>query len=81
MSGVWRLTSDVWRLTSDVWRLASGVWRLVSGAQLSTVSEVATELRLSVKTVSTYRARILEKLQLRNSAELIHYAVVHGIVG
>jgi DNA-binding NarL/FixJ family response regulator len=46
-----------------------------------TVSEVATELRLSVKTVSTYRARILEKLQLRNSAELIHYAVVHGIVG
>ena len=46
-----------------------------------TVSEVAGELRLSVKTVSTYRARILEKLKLRTSAELIHYAVVHRIVG
>jgi DNA-binding NarL/FixJ family response regulator len=46
-----------------------------------TVSEVALELRLSVKTVSTYRARILQKLDLRTSAELIHYAVVNGIVG
>jgi DNA-binding NarL/FixJ family response regulator len=45
-----------------------------------TVSEISTELGLSVKTVSTYRARILEKLHLRTSAELIHYAVVHGIV-
>ena len=45
-----------------------------------TVSEISTELRLSVKTISTYRARILEKLQLRTSAELIHYAVVNGLV-
>ena len=45
-----------------------------------TVSEISTELGLSVKTVSTYRARILDKLQLRTSAELIHYAVVNGIV-
>ena len=45
-----------------------------------TVSEVADELGLSVKTVSTYRARILEKLHLRTSAELIHYAVVNKLV-
>jgi DNA-binding NarL/FixJ family response regulator len=45
-----------------------------------TVTEIGTELGLSVKTVSTYRARILEKLQLRTSAELIHYAVVNKLV-
>ena len=45
-----------------------------------TVSEIGTELGLSVKTVSTYRARILEKLELRTSAELIHYAVINKLV-
>jgi two-component system invasion response regulator UvrY len=45
-----------------------------------TVTEIGAELGLSVKTVSTYRARILEKLQLRTSAELIHYAVVNKLV-
>jgi two-component system, NarL family, invasion response regulator UvrY len=45
-----------------------------------TVSEIGAELDLSVKTVSTYRARILVKLELRTSAELIHYAVVNGLV-
>jgi DNA-binding NarL/FixJ family response regulator len=45
-----------------------------------TVTEIGTELGLSVKTVSTYRARILEKLQLRTSAELIHYAIVNHLV-
>ena len=45
-----------------------------------TVTEIGAELALSVKTVSTYRARILEKLQLRTSAELIHYAVVTKLV-
>jgi RNA polymerase sigma factor (sigma-70 family) len=45
-----------------------------------TVSEIAAELGLSVKTVSTYRKRILEKLRLRTSAELIHYAVVNKLV-
>ena len=46
-----------------------------------TVSEIGSQLGLSVKTVSTYRARILEKLELRTSAELIHYAIVNRIVG
>ena len=45
-----------------------------------TVSEIGAELGLSVKTVSTYRSRILEKLQLRTSAELIHYAVINALV-
>lgn len=44
-----------------------------------TVSEIATELSLSVKTVSTYRARILEKMRMRTNAELTHYAVRHGL--
>ena len=45
-----------------------------------TVSQVADGLALSVKTVSTYRARILEKMHMENNAELIHYAVQNGLV-
>jgi len=45
-----------------------------------TVSQVADSLALSVKTVSTYRARLLEKMHLENNAELIHYAVQNGLV-
>lgn len=46
----------------------------------STVSQIADSLALSVKTVSTYRARILEKMHMQNNAELIHYAVQNGLV-
>lgn len=45
-----------------------------------TVSQIADALALSVKTVSTYRARILEKMHLENNAELIHYAVQNDLV-
>ncbi|MHC5110695.1 MAG: response regulator [Planctomycetota bacterium] len=45
-----------------------------------TVSEIADVLSLSVKTVSTYRTRILEKLDLHHNADLIRYALQHGIV-
>jgi two-component system, NarL family, invasion response regulator UvrY len=45
-----------------------------------TVSQIADGLVLSVKTVSTYRARILEKMHMQNNAELIHYAVQNGLV-
>jgi DNA-binding NarL/FixJ family response regulator len=45
-----------------------------------TVTETADELSLSVKTVSTYRARILEKMDMKNNAELIHYAVQNKLV-
>src|SRR5882724_5768350 len=41
------------------------------------VSQIGRELSLSVKTISTYRARVLEKMDMKNSAELTHYAVQH----
>jgi two-component system invasion response regulator UvrY len=44
------------------------------------VTDVAEELSLSVKTVSTYRARILEKLNLKSTAEIIRYALEHELV-
>jgi two-component system, NarL family, invasion response regulator UvrY len=40
-----------------------------------TIGEIAGELRLSVKTVSTYRTRLLEKLNVRTTGELIRYAI------
>jgi len=46
----------------------------------NTVTDIANELSLSVKTISTYRTRILEKLDLRNNAEIIRYALKHGLV-
>ena len=45
-----------------------------------TVSEIAADLTLSVKTISTYRARILDKTHMRSNAELTHYAIKHGLV-
>jgi two-component system, NarL family, invasion response regulator UvrY len=44
------------------------------------VSDIAGELALSVKTVSTYRARILEKMGLKTSAEIMRYAMQEGLV-
>jgi DNA-binding NarL/FixJ family response regulator len=44
------------------------------------VSQVARELSLSVKTISTYRARLLEKMDMKNNAELTHYAVQRNLV-
>ena len=43
-------------------------------------SAVAAELGLSVKTVSTYRVRVLEKLGMRTTAELMRYAIEHGLL-
>ncbi len=51
--------------------------RIASG---KTVTEIARELSLSVKTISTYRTRILEKLGVRNSAEITRYAIQNGLV-
>jgi DNA-binding NarL/FixJ family response regulator len=45
-----------------------------------TVGQIAEKLALSVKTVSTYRARILEKMRLSNNAELTHYAIKNRLV-
>jgi DNA-binding NarL/FixJ family response regulator len=44
-----------------------------------TVSEIAESMHLGTTTVSTYRARILDKLHIKNNAELIRYAMDHGI--
>ena len=43
------------------------------------VSEIAEQLHLSVKTVSTYRARVLLKLNLRTTAEIMRYAIKHDL--
>jgi len=45
-----------------------------------TVSEIATALRLSVKTVSTYRTRLLDKLQMHSNAEVMRYAIENGLM-
>ena len=45
-----------------------------------TVSEIAEELSLSVKTVSTYRTHILEKMNLKNNAELMLYVITNGLL-
>ena len=44
------------------------------------VGDIASELSLSVKTISTYRARILKKTGMENTAQLIKYAVQHDLV-
>lgn len=50
---------------------------LVSG---QTLSEIAAQLSLSIKTVSTHKTRILEKMQLSKTADLFYYAIRHGLV-
>jgi DNA-binding NarL/FixJ family response regulator len=45
-----------------------------------TVSDIAGEMCLSVKTVSTYRSRILDKMKLKNNAELTTYAIRNKLV-
>lgn len=44
-----------------------------------TVSQIAENLHLSVTTVSTYRARILEKMAMTSTAELMHYAIISDL--
>ena len=44
------------------------------------VSAIADQLALSVKTISMYRARLLKKMQLKNNAELTHYAIKQGLL-
>jgi DNA-binding NarL/FixJ family response regulator len=45
-----------------------------------TVKEIGVELALSEKTISTYRARILEKMDMKSNSELTHYAIKLGLV-
>lgn len=54
------------------------VLRMIASGK--TVGQIAEELHLSVTTVSTYRARILEKMDLNTTAELMHYALRNHLV-
>jgi len=54
------------------------VLRLIASGKA--VGEIAKELSLSVKTISTYRSRILEKMGMKNNAELMYYAIQHRLV-
>ena len=54
------------------------VMRMIASGK--TVSEIARMLSLSVRTISTYRARILEKTGMKTNAELTHYAFQHSLV-
>jgi len=53
------------------------VLRMIVAGKATTA--IAVQLSLSVKTVSTYRTRMLEKLHLKTTAELIRYAVDNGL--
>jgi len=53
------------------------MWLMASG---NAITHIARELTLSPNTVSTYRNRILKKLKLDNNADLVRYAVKHGLV-
>ena len=53
---------------------------LVLIGQGKTPTEIAEQLILSVKTVSTYRTRVLEKLNLQSTAELIRYVIENNLV-
>ncbi len=54
------------------------VMRLIASGK--TPTEIAEELSLSIKTVSTYRVRVLNKLDMKNNAELVRYAVKNKLV-
>jgi DNA-binding NarL/FixJ family response regulator len=44
------------------------------------VGQISTKMSLSVKTISTYRTRILKKMYMTNNAELTRYAISNGLV-
>jgi two-component system, NarL family, invasion response regulator UvrY len=45
-----------------------------------TLSEISDKLRLSIKTVSTYRGRLLEKMSMKSNSQLTHYAFLHNLI-
>ncbi|HQJ40777.1 MAG TPA: response regulator transcription factor [Exilispira sp.] len=49
-------------------------------AQGKSIKDISSELYLSEKTISTYRSRILEKINLKNNAEIIYYAIRHKLI-
>jgi two-component system invasion response regulator UvrY len=54
------------------------VFKLLAGGK--SISGIAEQLTLSITTVSTYRARILEKMQMHSNAEMTRYALEKGLI-
>ena len=54
------------------------VFRLIVSGE--TLTEIAEQLSLSVKTVSTYRRRVLDKMQMESNAQLTRYAIENRLV-
>ena len=54
------------------------VLKLIAGGK--TVSEIAVDLSLSVNTISTYRSRVLEKMNLKSNSELTFYAISNNLL-
>jgi DNA-binding NarL/FixJ family response regulator len=54
------------------------VFKLIASGK--NVSDIAEKLSLGIPTISTYRARILEKLEMKNNSELTHFAISNGLI-
>jgi two-component system invasion response regulator UvrY len=54
------------------------VLRMIAAGK--TITQIAENLSLSIKTVSTYRTRIMEKMNMKTTAELMHYAINHHLL-
>ena len=54
------------------------VMQMIAAGQ--SIKEIAAELSLSAKTISTFRGRVIEKLNVQNNVELAHYARTHGLI-
>jgi DNA-binding NarL/FixJ family response regulator len=54
------------------------VFRLIASGR--TMTEISDQLSLSIKTISTYRTRILEKLNLKTNADMARYAIQHQLI-
>ncbi|MEW5788541.1 MAG: response regulator transcription factor [Pseudomonadota bacterium] len=63
-------------------RLSPREWQIfMQLAQGRGVNDIADELAISNKTVSTHKSRLMDKMAFANNAELVRYALVHGLVG
>lgn len=91
LSGKKYLTPEVVNALADAFETHTGtkslqnlsereyeVFKMLAGGK--TISEIARELSLSANTISTFRARIFEKMSFHNNLELIKYAIDHKIV-
>jgi DNA-binding NarL/FixJ family response regulator len=67
------ILNDLGLVAATEWQAQQEVMRLIASGK--TVSEIAELLSLSDKTISTYRTRILEKMDMKTNAELTHYAI------